>query len=492
MSIFKNKYLVSVVFILLIATFLRFYNYDMRWGIAYDQAHDALVARHAVASFKLPLLGPFSSAGPFQTGGEWYWLLMIPTALYPYSFLSPWVFMTLLYVVFVLLMIITAYKLEGRTFSLLVGFFAAISTAQIAQGVHLTNQSPQSLFSVLAILCMVQFLKTNKRFFLFLTSFCVGFAASIHLQGVALIMMLVVALIFKGVFSLRNIVAVIVGLLLPMMPIFIYDVGHDFFNIKNMIQYYLYDQYAISLDVLGRRWLIFGGVFMPSAWANILGGQNALGYLQIAGVFIIGLFLFLKNKLSREWTILIISTFLMVSILRYTRTPLFDSYLVFAHPFVILLSSFLTFKLYRIQKIIGLLLFFLIAGSTLYRNLPYLQGGYNYTNAVVEIQKRALLKKYPNKKFAIYDHRYAQKDKSLPLVLFLDVEGKISDNGHKIGVYMQNMQYVTNSPIIKGETGEYQLVDLDSSSTFDLSRDEWGLVNPSEIYRTTEEWYTKK
>ncbi len=48
--------------IVLFALFLRFCNYESRWGIAHDQASFAITARHAVETHKLPLLGPFSSA----------------------------------------------------------------------------------------------------------------------------------------------------------------------------------------------------------------------------------------------------------------------------------------------------------------------------------------------------------------------------------------------------------------------------------------------
>ena len=71
-----KRIVVATWIIVGIAFVLRFYNYNNRWGLAYDQAHDALVARYALEAGKIPLVGPFSSAGAFQTGGEWYWIIM--------------------------------------------------------------------------------------------------------------------------------------------------------------------------------------------------------------------------------------------------------------------------------------------------------------------------------------------------------------------------------------------------------------------------------
>src|ERR1700690_3767990 len=97
----QKFFLGCVFFILVLSIFLRFSRYSDRWGLADDQAHDAVVSRYAVTHQKVPLLGPFSSAGAFQTSGAWYWFIMIGTALYPMSVVSPWVLLTLQYVLFV-------------------------------------------------------------------------------------------------------------------------------------------------------------------------------------------------------------------------------------------------------------------------------------------------------------------------------------------------------------------------------------------------------
>ncbi|MCX8009126.1 MAG: hypothetical protein N3A54_05525, partial [Patescibacteria group bacterium] len=77
----KIQILLFISFILMLSCFLRFFRYSDRWGLAYDQAHDALIARHAIASGQMPLVGPFSSAGPFQISGVWYWFIMFGTLL---------------------------------------------------------------------------------------------------------------------------------------------------------------------------------------------------------------------------------------------------------------------------------------------------------------------------------------------------------------------------------------------------------------------------
>lgn len=98
---------------------LRFARFFDRWGLAYDQAHDAVVARYALTSGQIPLLGPFSSAGPFQTSGVWYWFIMVGTQFYPAAVITPWVILTTLYILFVLGMIILGTLIINRRLSLI-------------------------------------------------------------------------------------------------------------------------------------------------------------------------------------------------------------------------------------------------------------------------------------------------------------------------------------------------------------------------------------
>src|SRR3990167_6654661 len=218
---------ISAILIVLLAFVLRFYNYQNRFGLAYDQAHDALIARHALSSGKLPLLGPFSSAGPFQTGGQWYWFIMLGTVFYPYSVISPWVFLTLLYVLFVYLMIKLGAELIDKKFGIIVGILTAVSSAQITQGTNLTNQSPISLLSLAAIWSGVRYIREKKAKYIFLLGFFASMAASIHLQGVALFFIVLLTLLILRYFRLKHIILLVCGIVLPLLPIIISDFGHN-------------------------------------------------------------------------------------------------------------------------------------------------------------------------------------------------------------------------------------------------------------------------
>ena len=62
-----------LVLILVLAASLRLYRMEHRVALWQDQARDALVGRVALREGRVPLIGSFSSAGPFTFGPVWYY-----------------------------------------------------------------------------------------------------------------------------------------------------------------------------------------------------------------------------------------------------------------------------------------------------------------------------------------------------------------------------------------------------------------------------------
>src|SRR3989344_7279890 len=94
----KHRYVLAIGVILAIAVVFRFYNFENRWGLAYDQARDVIVAKEALRLHQPPLIGPFTSAGAFVYGPQWFWITMIMVLVFPFSVITPWVIQILLYV----------------------------------------------------------------------------------------------------------------------------------------------------------------------------------------------------------------------------------------------------------------------------------------------------------------------------------------------------------------------------------------------------------
>lgn len=482
----KYWFHLAIAAILLLTIFLRFVNYSDRFGLAYDQAHDALLSHYAVTNAKLPTLGPFSSAGPFQTGGEWYWILMMGTMLAPNFLLAPWIFLTSLYVVFVGLIIKVGYRLGGKPFALIAGLLATVSTAQIMQGTNLTNQTPQALVSLLAILAGFTYVKKFQIRYLFFVGLCIGLGSSIHLSGVGLLLFALSLIIVYRKISIKGLFLLGLGIVIPWIPVFWTDYHHNFINIQNMIHYYRYDQHKISLDVLGRRWLTYAGVFWPTEWARMIGGFPLIAYFEI---FTIALLFILRMGVKREIVTLALTLVLMIGLLRYTHTPLFSSYLVFTHPFVLLLTAWIGYVIFQKWKAVGIAFLAAIISCSLWVSVMEIQSLNNTTARRAEDTYNVLIEKYPNQKFAVYTYKEKYNMENYVLALYLEKSGKFDPKGQMITtVPVKAFPY----QVVYQNSLNYQLLNLPVSQSAKLKKDGWRLVSGETVYVDTENWYENK
>lgn len=333
----QHWFFLSILLILSLAIFLRFYNYENRWGLAHDQARDALVAREALRQHKIPVLGPFSQAGSFVMGPIWYWLVALATSIYPTSILTPWIVLTLSCVLVVYIMILIGKELESKRLALILGIFTAISTAQIAQSTNLTNPSGIAILSASALYFAIKYVKTGRKLFIFLSPLFISLAINVHLQAIGLLF-LIPSMVAIQKPDLKKILLLLIAIVIPFIPLIIFDIAHNFYNARSMIDYILYGQYRIYIP---NRWLTYMGIFWPNAWAKIIGGSLVLGYLTIGFLTITTFYAFFKKKITKPLLTLIISFLLMLIMLRYFRGEKFDSYLVFLHPFVIALTGWM-------------------------------------------------------------------------------------------------------------------------------------------------------
>lgn len=468
----RYRYALCAVFLL--AVVFRFVNYPNRWGLATDQANFALTGLHAVRSHAIPLLGPFSSGGPFQTGGIWYWLVSAGNILFPGLVIGPWLFMEVLALVFVLAMVCAGWLLGGPILGLLAGTLAALSPAQITQATNLSNQTPIALPAAGAIIAAIGYVRTKSPLYLFFIGLGIGIASAIHLQGAGLLPLAAVAILLAGVPTLRGLILLALGLMLPWASVLIADAGNDWYNTTSMIRYYTVDQYNISLDVLGRRWLTFATQFMPNIWGFTIGGYPQLGAAAILLGIGVGSWQILRRSVSREWLLLIASFAGSIVIVRYTRVPLFDSFVVFFHPFILLLTAGIVWFFLRHIRPIGIaLLLVLFAGSTL-RNVSEIRLATNVSAREAQRQRQTLTSQFPGKKIAVYDYRYSNTAFSLPLVLYLEHAYLTDPDGVKIGVSSSGLQ------------------NLSGSSSAQLEEAGWAYIDAKTIYTNVQHWYKKK
>lgn len=489
MKFVKNKrFIIAVFFIIVLSAVLRFYNYENRWGLAYDQARDVLVAREALKTQTLPLIGPFASAGQFVYGPQWYWILMIMTGIYPKSVILPWIIQTLLYSFAVLIMIAIGKEIGGRLLGLTVGLLSAVSMAQVAQSTNLTSPSMVGIFSILSLYFFIKYLKYQKNIDAFWMAFLTATAINIHFQAIGLFVFIPIAFIFDAKKSVKKILSLMAGVFIPFIPLTIFDLTNNFFESRNWIDYYLYGQYRVFVP---NRWLTYLGVYWPLSWAKVIGGEKIIGYAIIFLLPIVAFFSYLSKRMEKSLMAIIISFLSIIIMLRYYRGERIDSNLIFLQPFILFLTGWLIFKITKLNFILGLGAIAIIVFSSLKSDIELIKNSENLTAIQVREWKNIILDKFPNKKFAVYDHQYRNVHKSLPLVLFLESSGKMDDRGVKLGFYIATSKTNFKYPSIIGNRGGYQVLNLNNRTENKLAKEEWAFVNPSQLYHSTVKWYKK-
>lgn len=485
----KNSILIGVI---LLGSFLRFYDYADRWGIAYDQAWFATIARHAVETYKLPLLGPFASGGPFQTGGEWFWIVMLGIIPLPNVVNAPWIFLTLLSVLQIFTLYVLGVIYKDKYLGLLLAFLGSISSTLVLQSTNLTNQMPISLLATLFLIFSIIYLRKRKIAYIFYAALSIGFASSLHFQGVMLLPALLVLILVTKSFNWKKLGMAFLGLVIPWLPVFLVDIQNNFYNTINIITYYRNPQGQASYEILGRRWLTFVFDFIPTSWGYLIGGSKWMGYVEIVLVTIYAALVIKKKKITKDLVFIFGSIFVLTVVLRYLRIPLYENYINFLHPFIFLVVGLAIIKLININKIVAMLILALFTAFSLYRIYESVSISVNTTAEESQRLVKMLKKNYPGEKFIIYDFKNSQSHRSMPLSYYLLVDGLTDPAGRRIGIaaatYGGQLDFIPHR-LIEGEFGANQVFDLTASTPAELVEYGWYDRSPEYIYNSVQNWY---
>jgi hypothetical protein len=487
-KIINKRFEISLWLVLLLAIILRFFNYFNRWGLAYDQARDVIVSAYALSHHLIPLIGPFSSAGQFVYGPQWYWILMAMVLISGFTVMGPWIIQTLLFVLVVLLMYLIGKEISDKKLGLILAFLTAISTSQIGLSTNLISPAMAGIFSIISVYFFVRFIKYSKNLDAFLLAFFVGNTINIHFQAIGLLSLIPIAFLFNSKRKIKQLLILALGLFVPFIPLLIFDFKTNFFESRNFIDYYLYGQNRIYVP---NRWLTYLGVFWPKTWASIIGGYDFVGYLLVISLALITAWQLITKKINKTIIVLMLPFFLIVLMLRFYKGIIFGGYTAFINPFVLILTAFLIYELFKIKKLLGIGLILLVAVFSLALDYQNIKVATNNTAASTIYVKNILIHKFPNQKFAVYDYKFAHSTASYALVLYLNKENKLSDTGKKIGFadFPKISKMRQDLPLVIEKYAQFQIYDLTSSSSATLVGDKWIFVNPSEVYKTSEQWY---
>jgi hypothetical protein len=388
-------------------------------------------------------------------------------------------------------MFLIGKEITSRDLGLLTAFLVAISLPQIRQSTDLVQPGMVGVIAVFAVFFFVRYIKYSKSLDAFLLGFLVANAINIHFQSIGLITLLPVSF-FLSKHKLKQCLFLLIGFFIPFIPLILFDFKTNFFESRNMLDYYLYGQNRIYIP---NRWLTYVGVFWPRVWSDIVGGYPIFGYFITILLSLVMTYKILKKKISKEILGIIICFGLTVIMLRYYKGILSAEYLAFLQPFIFILTGIVFYEIYKFKKILFICLIISITVTSLFIDIKEIVKSTNTTAVRAEKQIQVLVKKYPNDKFTLFDYKRRFAEVSLPLSMYLYSRGKVDDSGLRVGISAATSAAAlefSDFPAIEGKPGDFQLLDLSKLSKAELVKAGWVIVNPSFIYNSVENWYTNK
>lgn len=484
-----NKFHIAVFLLLFFAIFLRFYNFDNRLPFGNDGSRDIAIAREALARHELPLIGSFSSAGPFVFGPLFYWTVMASYLIFPFSLTAPFIMTAVIGVLTVVVMMICGYLLGGNKLSLLVGLLAATSPQLVARSLMVGQHSFIAVFTSLLFLAFILYWQKKQIIYAFLMGLFLGTALSMHYQAINLLIFFLAILFVPGIFLRKKLLGVIVmffGFFIPSLPLLVWDAQQSFANVGNILDYLLIGQYRLYVP---NSWKLFIFNYLPSYWSFVVGG--GLTWVGMIGLFFSAITVFIalyKKKLTGVLIAFLVIFCILLFVNKAYRGERAEGYLIYLAPFILIFTSFALWKSLFIQgnwkvripiKILGVVVLMVVLWANFTIERYYLTA--RSSQGVIEETADFLEKKYPNTKFAVYDYYNRSSTQSQALAITLEFRDKISSDGLPLAVICSSpgclKKQVQIAPL-ETET----IIDGRNIKDLKSNTKKWVKVNPENMY----------
>jgi glycosyltransferase involved in cell wall biosynthesis len=495
---YLGKYKIGIFLILLFGFLIRFYNFPNRWGLGGDDARDAIIGLEAIRRGELPLIGSFSSAGPFVFGPLFYWTIMFSYLLFPFLTSAPWLITGVVGSLTVLVFIYCGYLIGGKKLSVFLGILAATSPQLVIRSLMLGQHTYVATFSALLILSFLLLYSKKKQIFAFLMGVFLGIALSMHYQSLNLLIFFPAIFFISGLNISKKITSfflMLVGFLIPSFPLLYWDSFQNFANLRNILDYFLIGQYRLYVP---NSWTLYAVHYFPDYWSFVVGR-----FLPVAIVLIIlsGLAFvycsFIKRTIAKPLFALGIIFFILFFVGRFYKGERSEGYLLYLLPFILILTSWLLHSIYLIEIknvnkqifkyiAIAILVILVVFNLTTVCNSIINESRVSYINSKI----KTISESFPNTKFKLYDYKYSSYSFSMPVSLLAREQGLTAEDGVPLGIgCLWKKCIIFNYPVV---------TKIFDNSVYDLrgikiqkNRKAWIGVNGTDIYDELIGWSKK-
>ncbi len=476
-------YPVALICLFFLSLALRVYQFPTRWGLGSDDSRDAMIGLETLRRGHLPLIGSFSSAGPFVFGPLFYWYIAGTYLLLPSVPTAPWIVTLGFGLALVFLMVAIGRLLGGRRTALLMGLVAAVSPQLVHRSLVLTQHTFVGIATAATLFFLILAWQKKRAFFAFAMGISLGIGISLHYQAINLMVLVLPLLIIpKTTLKTRLFLMVAAGLgsLVPALPLLLWDSNQSFANTRNIMDFFLIGQHRFYV---ASSWKLFIFSAVPNYWALVVGGVWLIGMALLSGVAALILGRVITTKLARTPLNILGAIFGLLLILnRFYKGERFEGYLIYFAPFILIFTTILLISLIRLNRALGFLVCMVALIGSLMVSVSQAKLS---NNRVAEFERNIdiLQKTYPDKKFLIHDQDTRPGHISQAMSFLAHNRGLTAPGGYPIGICENCQSY----PILVSFE-DYKIVDIANATPSQMTQDHWHKANAEDLFDDLITW----
>ncbi|OGV91070.1 hypothetical protein A3A66_00465 [Microgenomates group bacterium RIFCSPLOWO2_01_FULL_46_13] len=349
---------IFLIFVLMVAGFLRLYRINETLMFLGDQGRDAIVAKRMLIDHDLTLIGPVTSVGNMYLGPFYYYFMVPWLALTYPNPVGPAMGVAVSGVATVFLVYLATKKMFDQRAAMTATILYSFSSVAVHYSRFSWNPNLAPFFGLLVIYWLYRAVGRQEYRFWPYTLLAFGLLIQLHYTGLLVLPVIVTFLGFELWRSQKRsqlvgrLVLGMVVLIVVSLPLIIFDVRHNFINYQalqdfvNSPQGHLRGVQKVGLvlrELEGRSYRI-----LPQLMGSRYPLSDRLILLGMIGVTVWSWFSAAKRPLKRL-AVGIIVVWLAMAILgtSFYNSGVFDHYLGFVFPAPFILSGVCLAKLWR-------------------------------------------------------------------------------------------------------------------------------------------------
>lgn len=336
----QHQQLLILAFILLVASFLRFYRLPEYMTFLGDEGRDVLMVKRILVDHDIPLIGPPTSVGSMYLGPLYYYMMAI-SMIFPWlnpvsaAFMNALIGISTVFLVFYL-----AKRWFGFVPAALSSFLYAISPVTIIYSRSSWNPNPAPFFALLMIVGLDKARETKNFWWFALSGVALAFAIQMHY--LALILLPILGILWgyellswiKGE-KIKNLwmgtFSAAASFLVLMSPLVIFDFKYNFMNWRAVSAMFSSQSGSAGIGMVNFNKV--GIIFNDLLVRRFMAGDNGLvagllSLLIISAIFLV----IIKKKVT--WPYFALGIWLTIGLigLSFYHFKIYDHYLGFLNP----------------------------------------------------------------------------------------------------------------------------------------------------------------